>query len=154
MSCADINCDDMVQGQGYTFHFKYGGWLAGAVSPDGLQSAVAADSNFASPTVVINCSGSLFKANRVSISFVYAGQGSTVANAGAEMQNVISNFWVAGIGTSLIFDGAETGNHLNCCCFNCSTGFSSLFWIAGLALAAYIAVQYIGFEKLKEALRR
>lgn len=73
----------MTQGATYTFHFQASGF--GVIpSPSQVSQAVAADTNFVN---VIAAS----EANGIKVLFTYNGQGSTLGQAGLEMQNVIQS---------------------------------------------------------------
>ncbi len=95
----------MVQGANYTFLFNYG--RAGiAQDPADVSKWVATDSNFKNPVSTVK---SGFFSNQVAVSFTYNGKGSSVRNAGVEMQNVINSRLTL---TRLYFDSAE-GPELN-----------------------------------------
>jgi hypothetical protein len=91
----------MVAGFPYVFHFSWGG-LGIAPDMNAIASQIAADSNFSNPVATKETSG-------VQVAFTYSGQGSTVANAGSEMQTVINTFGLMGIDNSLNFYAAEGG---------------------------------------------
>ena len=102
------NNSTMVQGANYVFYFTYS-TLGINPTPGQIQLALSGDSNFA--TVVPFDTGD----GRLAVSFVYAGGGSTVVNAGAEMQNVINsnnaqNVMFGNIfAASVTFAGADGG---------------------------------------------
>lgn len=150
MSCADLCCADMVKGQAYTFHFNYAGLLRVALDPVAVQNTVAKDSNFQSPSAAVN-SGGLNAAASVKVSFIYQGCGSRVGQAGQEMQNVINNFWLTGIGTSVVFAGAELGVTLCPCGGDCNSGVPWWLWaVLGVAVLVFVAPEIFEFELLKK----
>lgn len=92
----------MISGQPYVFHFKYGG--AGiAPGMDAISQTVAADSNFLNPVATAESGG-------VQVQFTYAGQGSTIGAAAGEMQDVINNWSLMGFWNGLYFVAAEGGS--------------------------------------------
>ena len=92
----------MVNGFPYVFHFSWGA-LGIGIDPGSIAATIAADSNFANPVAAAESGG-------MQVAFTYAGQGSTVANAGAEMQSVINNNpQMLGFVTTLNFYAAEGG---------------------------------------------
>lgn len=145
--CAGLCCQDMIQGQAYTFHFNYSGFLQLALNPSSIQNAVAKDGNFSNPSASVN-EGGLLKKGTVAVSFTYAGQGSLVGQAGQEMQNVINNFWTTGVGTSLVFDHATTGvaGCSNCCCCGLPD-LSTLVWIGAAVVALLLFTDVISLER-------
>lgn len=148
MSCADLCCQDMEQGQIYTFHFRYSGLLQVALDPVAVQKAVAADSNFQNPSAVVDKGGLLADAS-ASVSFTYGGQGSVVGQAGQEMQNVINNFWLTGPGTSLVFSGSELGAAASQCAGS-SGSIPWWVWLAvGIGVLVVVAPEILSFEALK-----
>ncbi|HLW53232.1 MAG TPA: hypothetical protein VKW06_10355 [Candidatus Angelobacter sp.] len=96
----------MVQGATYLFHFSGSAIGASMTNMDTLRSKIAADSNFLNPVVTAESTG-------LQVNFVYNGQGATVATAGAEMQNVLSNWsWfdpLSQAGRGYSFASAEGG---------------------------------------------
>ncbi len=93
---------DMVPGYPYVFHFKSTNWLA--LAPDRIQETVAADSNFHNPVAGEEPGG-------FQVRFIYTGISALVADAGLEMQHVISDRGANGVGhfSSLYFFAAEGG---------------------------------------------
>jgi len=92
----------LVNGQTYIFHFT---WSGLGLSPDMnaiSQQIASSDSNFLNPVASAESGG-------VRVQFVYNGQGSNVAAAGAEMQNAINTFGLMGIANGLTFSGADGG---------------------------------------------
>lgn len=150
MSCADLCCADMVKGQSYTFHFSYAGYLQVPLDPAAVQNTVAKDSNFQSPSAVVS-KGGLNAAASVKVSFTYQGCGSLVGQAGQEMQNVINNFWLTGLGTSVVFAGAELGVTLCPCGNDNSSGVPWWLWVGlGVAVLVFVAPEIFEFEILKK----
>lgn len=148
-NCASLCCADMVKGQSYTFHFNYSGLLQVALDPVAVQNTVAKDSNFQNPSAVVN-KGGMNAAASVKISFIYQGCGSLVGQAGQEMQNVINNFWLTGIGTSVVFAGAELGVTL-CPCGNSDNSVPWWLWVGlGVAVLVFVAPEIFEFEFLKK----
>lgn len=97
LAALDLNAQ-MMPGASYLFHFTYG-WLGLKVDPQKLASIIAGDGNFRNPVGAVESSG-------IQISFTYNGKGSTVGNAGREMQNV-ANDWL-GL-NPILFAAAEGG---------------------------------------------
>lgn len=89
----------MVQGAQYVFHFSGSNSLISSLST-ALRSQIAADTNFLNPVVSAESSG-------MRVSFIYNGRGSSVGDAGAEMQNVLKSSSVFSVG--YLFSGAEGG---------------------------------------------
>lgn len=78
------NNSQMTQGANYVFYFNPASGFGINPSPDLIASALAGDSNFG--TAVPFNTGT-----QIAVSFVYKGMGSTVLNAGAEMEKVIND---------------------------------------------------------------
>lgn len=148
--CAGLCCQDMIEGQAYTFHFKYSGWLQVALDTDTATKALQGDSNFAGPSVTVN-TGGLLKDGSVAVSFTYAGKGSLVGQAGQEMQNVLNSVWVTGIGTSLVFSGAETG--VAACCGDGTGDTNWLMWAIVAGIILIVAAPYILELEVVKSLR-
>ena len=93
------NSAQMVQGAQYVFHFTGPNTTVAAFSGS-LRNQIAADTNFQNPVVTAEPSG-------MRVTFIYQGQGSTIGDAGAEMQNVLRSqtFFSNGF----MFSGAEGG---------------------------------------------
>lgn len=91
----------MVAGAQYVFHFS---WWGLGLNPgtDNISQQIATDSNFANPVAYVTSNG-------VDVYFQYAGQGSTIQAAGAEMQNVANAWTVFGIGNGINFVSADGG---------------------------------------------
>lgn len=90
----------MIAGSPYTFYFNYGR-LGLAIDPTSIPGWLSGDSNFGSPLATIK---SGYLSNQVAVSFTYKGKGSTVGNAGLEMQNVLNSHLIV---TKLYFDSAD-----------------------------------------------
>lgn len=91
----------MLAGAPYVFHFSWGG-LGIRPEMNAISTQIAADTNFANPVAVQESGG-------VQVSFIYNGRGSSVGDAGREMQNVINTFGLMGFINSLNFYAAEGG---------------------------------------------
>jgi hypothetical protein len=103
----DLN-GPMVLGAAYVFHFVIHGTVVGGLSsidPGSIAETVATDSNFSSPTAMTESNG-------FQVRFTYSGQGSTVAGAAAEMQDVLNSHAFNGIGAfaTAAFAAAEGGD--------------------------------------------
>lgn len=89
----------MERGAQYVFHFTGPNTLVSALST-ALRNQIAADTNFGNPVVSAEATG-------MRVSFTYQGQGSTVGNAGAEMQSVLKS--QTAFSNGFLFSGAEGG---------------------------------------------
>lgn len=154
MSCADLNCADMVVGNKYTFFFRFGGYLQSKLDSNAVAAVVSKDSNFQNPSAYEAHCGILdSRASVMAVSFTYNGQGSTVGQAGNEMQQILNNFWLMGFGTSLIFDHAAEGVVPPCCdCVNVPGG-NYLLWLAIGAVALVVIVANGWHEQAIEVIR-
>lgn len=141
--CASINCQPMVKGQAYTFYF---GMAAGGIfnaSPQCMGPTIARDSNFLNPVASVTPTGSLKLGAQLSVSFIYNGEGSSVGQAGQEMQNLLNNFWMSAGLSTIVFSGAALGTAPASLCQNCCCKATIDFmWIIGILLALGVAAYF------------
>lgn len=95
--------DQMIIGGRYTFNFTQTG-VGTSLDSESTRQAILTDSNFKAPAVAVNPGNGLFQPNQVQVVFTYAGRGSDVQSAGAEMQQVISSHFLT---KSVRFDSAD-----------------------------------------------
>lgn len=96
----DLNTP-MVLGARYVFHFTYSGF---GMDPDpiNVQDTVTADSNFKTPVAAQEPGG-------MQVAFIYNGRGSTVGDAGREMQNILASSSYSLTRKNMLFSSAEGG---------------------------------------------
>ena len=128
----------MVQGATYSFVFQVNDVLGVAPSVSSINKGLAGDANFGSPSVFLAPKG-------VQVTFVYKGQGSTVAGAAAEMQSVInsnSNL----VSGSVTFVSASVGGQ-SPACPGCASAIPTLLWVWGVvALAVIVGIVLVLHE--------
>jgi hypothetical protein len=131
----------MVLNATYTFSFTSDDMLGVLPSNDAVQKGVSTDSNFGSPSA-IGASKLLL------VTFVYKGLGSTVIQAGGEMQQVINTHRNT-VSGSVTFKGASVGAQAPTCnCGGCggdNNNISPWVW-AVVAVAAVIGIVLVFHE--------
>lgn len=146
MSCADLNCQAMVPGETYTFFFKYSGFLQINIPANAAAAQLGKDSQFQNVSGAQGNCQCLFKTTVISLSFKWNGSGCIlVGQAGQIAQQDLANFWLTGIGTSLIFDGASTGVSAPCCDPNVGSSWTTYIIVGLLGFAAL--AYYMGWHQ-------